>query len=78
MEAGTCAPGRPRGIAERPVGGAAPVSACQPNAKRLLISQCEALRPLPSPLRLLCLGHNCLGHLSNSVINCFGEGSSAA
>lgn len=38
----------------------------------------RALKSLPPSLRFLCPGHNCQAHLSTSVINCFGEGGSAA
>lgn len=37
-----------------------------------------ALKSLPPSLWVLCVGHNCQAHLSTSVINCFGEGGSAA
>lgn len=71
---GVAGAGAPPGAwRSRPAGRAAQASACQPSAKRSLISQREALRPPAWPPRPLCLGHNCLGHLSNSVINCFGE-----
>lgn len=37
-----------------------------------------ALKSLPPSLQVLCPGRNCQAHLSTSVINCFGEGGSAA